>query len=142
MTILCALSNLLETGIVHALKNTTSRMRPDGSSKNSFPSGHTASAFVAAEFLHQEYKDKSVWISISGYTVATLTGALRILNNRHWLSDVVAGAGIGILSVKTVYWTYPSLQKIWSKKDSQNLQSFIFPSFNNGFLCLGFSHKF
>jgi membrane-associated phospholipid phosphatase len=142
MTVLCALSNILESVTVHTLKRTLSRMRPDGSSDNSFPSGHTASAFVAAEFLHQEYKDKSVWISIGGYTAATLTGALRILNNRHWLSDTVAGAGIGILSVKAVYLVYPSLRKICGKKDSQRPQSLIFPSINNGVFCLGFSHTF
>jgi membrane-associated phospholipid phosphatase len=142
MTILYALSNLLETGIVHTLKSVSSRMRPDGSAHNSFPSGHTATAFVAAEFLHQEYRDESIWISVGGYAVATLTGCLRISNNRHWFSDVVAGAGIGILSVKAVYWAYPSLQKIWRKKDSKNMQSLIFPSFDNGVLCLSFSHTF
>jgi hypothetical protein len=142
MTIMYILSNLVETGVIHTVKKASARMRPDGSSRNSFPSGHTATAFVAAEFLHQEYKDRSLWISISGYTVATATGVLRMLNNRHWFSDVITGAGVGILSVKAVYWAYPSLQKMWRKKDSQDPKSFIFPSFDNGVFCLGFSHKF
>jgi membrane-associated phospholipid phosphatase len=55
---------------------------------------------MCAEFMHQEYKDQSVWYSIAGYTAATATGVLRMYNVRHWFSDVVAGAGIGILGTK------------------------------------------
>ena len=47
--------------------------------------------------MWQEYKDVSVWYGISGYIVATGTGFFRIYNNKHWLTDVAAGAGIGIL---------------------------------------------
>ncbi|GHT14149.1 hypothetical protein FACS189426_20080 [Bacteroidia bacterium] len=67
MFILYTLSNVLEGGIIFTTKNITGRKRPDGSNYHSFPSGHTATAFVAAEFLHQEYGDKSVWISVGGY---------------------------------------------------------------------------
>ena len=45
----------------------------------------------------------SPWISVGGYVVATTVGVSRILNNRHWISDVLAGAGIGILSVEFGY---------------------------------------
>jgi hypothetical protein len=142
MLVIYAFSNLLETGIVRTLKTVSARKRPDGTAKNSFPSGHTATAFVAAEFLHQEYGDKSVWISVGGYTAATLTGVGRIFNNRHWFSDVVAGAGIGILSVKMIYWVYPSLQKRFCKKESKNLQSFFYPSYTNGAFCLNLTGNF
>jgi membrane-associated phospholipid phosphatase len=142
MTVLFALSNLMETGIVYTLKIASSRMRPDQSANNSFPSGHTATAFVAAEFLHQEYGHKSVYISTVGYTVATLVGVGRMLNNRHWFSDVVAGAGIGILSVKAIYWVYPSLQKTFHKKETKIVQSSFYPSYENGAFCLNFSHNF
>jgi membrane-associated phospholipid phosphatase len=142
MAILYALGNGLETGIVVLIKSTSGRLRPDGSAHNSFPSGHTATAFVAAEFLHQEYKDQSVWISVGGYTAATLTGMFRMLNNRHWFSDVVAGAGIGILSVKTVYWTYPLLRKIWTDDESKNMSYCVYPAFNNGSIGIGFTHNF
>jgi membrane-associated phospholipid phosphatase len=139
MAIMYLLSNLLETGVVYTMKTMSSRMRPDGTSNNSFPSGHTATAFVAAEFLHQEYGYKSAWISVGGYTVAILTGAGRIFNNKHWFSDVVAGAGIGILSVKAIYWTYPSLQKIFPPKKQK---SFVYPSYKNSAFCLNFAYQF
>jgi len=71
------------TAIVFTLKNTTNVQRPDGSSYNSFPSGHTARAFVAATFLHKEYGSKSIWYSIGGYTMATAIETFRVLNNRH-----------------------------------------------------------
>jgi membrane-associated phospholipid phosphatase len=142
MAIIYVISNLLETGVVYTLKTVSSRTRPDGTANNSFPSGHTATSFVAAEFLHQEYGDKSVWISVGGYTVATLVGAGRIFNNRHWFSDVVAGSGIGVLSVKMVYWAYPSLQKIFYKKEAKSLKPFVFPSYNNNAFCLNFACEF
>ena len=110
---------------VNVLKRTSSSERPDGSNNNSFPSGHTATAFMGAELLYQEYKDKSIWYGISGYIVATGTGAFRIYNNRHWLSDVVAGAGIGILSTKAAYWLFPTINKIFNPKETNTRTSFI-----------------
>jgi membrane-associated phospholipid phosphatase len=88
------------------------RERPDYSDQMSFPSGHSANAFAAAEFLNQEYRDVSPWIGYAGYTVATATGVLRLYNNKHWLSDVIAGAGVGIASTKLAYLIYPSLKKL------------------------------
>ncbi len=91
MTLIYALSGGLTFGVVKATKTITGRERPDGSANNSFPSRHSATAFSAAEFLHQEFGYHSIWISIGGYTVATMVGASRIFNDKHWLSDVVAG---------------------------------------------------
>ena len=91
-------------GFVNGIKYTSSEMRPDGSTRNSWPSGHTATAFVGATILHKEYGlTRSPWYSIAGYTVATATGVMRVLNNRHWVSDVLSGAGIGILSTELAY---------------------------------------
>lgn len=103
-----------------AIKHLADRPRPDGSNNYSFPSGHTANAFAAAEFLNQEYRDVSPWIGYAGYTVATATGALRLYNNKHWLSDVVAGAGIGIASTKLAYLIYPHLRKLVIGKQSMH----------------------
>lgn len=141
MLILYTFSNALESGIVYSSKQISFRERPDGSSHHSFPSGHTATAFVAAEFLHQEYKNQSVWISVGGYSMATLVGMVRIYNNRHWFSDVIAGAGIGILSTKFVYWCYPYLHRLFYQKGKKN-QSVIIPSYSNGNLGLTISWVF
>ncbi|NRS88537.1 hypothetical protein HNQ02_001451 [Flavobacterium sp. 7E] len=110
-SIILGSSFLLMSATVLILKSSTKIERPDGSSKNSFPSGHTATAFAGAEFLWQEYKDVSIWYGISGYIVASGTGIFRIYNDRHWLTDVAMGAGIGILSTKIAYWTFPLLNK-------------------------------
>lgn len=114
------LSEGIMTGTVTSLKKITRRLRPDGSGSNSFPSGHTANAFASAEFLNQEYKDSHPWIGYMGYTVATVTGVLRMYNNRHWLSDVVAGAGFGILSTKAAYLVYPRFKRFLFGKGSSN----------------------
>ena len=102
-------SDLFAAGImataVNSMKYTIKRERPDGSKNNSFPSGHTATAFMAATIMHREYGlTRSPLYSIGGYTVATATAFSRQLNNRHWLSDVLAGAGIGILSAELGYF--------------------------------------
>ncbi|MBO7116903.1 MAG: phosphatase PAP2 family protein [Prevotella sp.] len=90
--------------LVNTIKYTAKEVRPDGSSANSWPSGHTATAFVGATLLHKEYGlTRSPWWSVAGYGVATATGVMRVLNNRHWISDVLSGAGIGILSGELGY---------------------------------------
>lgn len=106
-TLILATASLFMATTVNALKYTTRVRRPDGSAFNSFPSGHTATAFMGAEFLRREFREVSPWIGVAGYAVATATGYFRIHNNRHWLTDVVAGAGIGILSTQAAYWIYP-----------------------------------
>ena len=110
-TVILGTSMLLMATSVYALKHITNVKRPDGSDNHSFPSGHTALSFAGAEFLYQEYKDVSVWYGVSGYVVATATGVFRIYNNKHWLTDVAAGAGIGILSTKAAYWLSPILNR-------------------------------
>ena len=97
-------SYAIMAAFVNSIKYTASEMRPDGSTRNSWPSGHTATAFAGATILHKEYGlTRSPWYSIAGYTVATATGVMRVLNNRHWISDVLSGAGIGILSTELAY---------------------------------------
>lgn len=99
-----ALAYGIMAGIVNPIKYGAKEMRPDGSTRNSFPSGHTATAFVSATILHKEYGlTRSPWYSIAGYGVATATGVMRVLNNRHWISDVLSGAGIGIFSTELAY---------------------------------------
>lgn len=90
-------------GTVKGIKYIVNRQRPFGGD-HSFPSGHTATSFMTATMLHKEYGWRSPWFSIGGYTVAAVTGVSRIMNNAHWLSDVMAGAAIGIGSVHLGYY--------------------------------------
>ncbi|MCF6131217.1 phosphatase PAP2 family protein [Flavobacterium wongokense] len=141
-TIIMGTSYLLMSATVMGLKSTIKEKRPDGTDYNSFPSGHTATAFAGAEFLWQEYKDVSVWYGISGYLVATGTGLFRIYNNKHWLTDVAAGAGIGILSTKVAYWINPWIQeKIFRSKEGNSVSS-IAPFYNGKQLGIGFVRTF
>lgn len=102
------LSDAISVGLmaasVNTLKYAVARQRPDGSARNSFPSGHTATAFMTATMLNKEYGHLSPWIGIGAYSVAASTGLMRMANNKHWLSDILAGAGLGILSVEFGYW--------------------------------------
>ena len=98
-----AMAAAMMATIVNGMKYGIDRTRPNGG-KGSFPSGHTATAFMGATLLAHEYGHKSVWIPIAGYSVATATGVLRILNNKHYASDVLVGAAIGIVSAELAYW--------------------------------------
>ena len=99
-----AMSYGIMAALVNGIKYTAKEMRPDGSTANSWPSGHTATSFVGATILHKEYGlTRSPWFSVAGYGVATATGVMRVLNNRHWVSDVLSGAGIGIMSTELAY---------------------------------------
>ncbi|MCW3110642.1 MAG: Phosphoesterase [Segetibacter sp.] len=134
------MSNVILTGTVLSLKKITAVQRPDGSANNSFPSGHTAQAFASAEFLYQEYKDISPWYGIGGYAIAAATGYLRMYNNKHWLSDVVAGAGVGIVSTKIAYCLYPTIQRKLFKDKPVN--TLIMPVYQQGAFGLSMVRKF
>lgn len=110
LTALAALSYIVGTGVNTGIKYGIRVRRPDGSAHNSFPSGHTMTAFVGAEIMRREYGKEHPWIVVGGYAAAAVTGFLRISNNRHWLADVMAGASIGMLSTSLVYSTYPYLR--------------------------------
>lgn len=129
-TIIYALSTVITTAIVTPLKYITKEQRPDGSDFKSFPSGHTATAFAAAEFMRQEYKDVSPWYGVLGYGAAAATGVLRLYNNKHWIGDVVTGAGVGVLSTKLAYWIYPSIKRKFFKNKPMN--SMVMPFYQQG----------
>lgn len=98
-------------------KYTFKEKRPDSSARNSFPSGHTATVFTGAELMRTEY---GTWPGLASYSVAIAVAFLRLYNGRHWLNDVLAGAGIGIFSARVGYWMLPMYRKWfgWGKKDS------------------------
>ncbi len=120
--------------LVNGIKYTAKVERPDGSSKNSFPSGHSAMAFTNASFLDKEYGLVNPAYSIGGYSMATMTAVGRGLNNRHWVSDVFAGAGIGILSSQLAYFF---VDKIYGNKgDNVSLLSQFEGNENPSFLAI------
>ncbi|MCF6170776.1 MAG: phosphatase PAP2 family protein [Bacteroidales bacterium] len=69
----------------------------------SFPSGHTSTAFALASFFSSVYKDK-IWVGILSYGIATGVGLSRVYDNKHWASDVLAGAALGYAIGKTVFF--------------------------------------
>ncbi|MCC9136503.1 phosphatase PAP2 family protein [Pontibacter silvestris] len=130
--VLLGMTYFLNRSITNNLKSITKVNRPDGLSNDAFPSAHTSTAFAYATFFHKEYGRQSIWYSIAGYSFATATGVMRILNDRHWLSDVLAGAGIGILSAEVAYLIYPLLQRkiVNSFKEKEKLS--IAPFYSQG----------
>jgi membrane-associated phospholipid phosphatase len=112
-TVLLIKTEIINELLTFSLKQITAVQRPDHTSYNSFPSGHTSLAFTAATFMAKEYGQRSVWYSVGAYSVATGVGVLRVMNNRHWISDVFVGAGIGIFSAQVAYLTH---QYKWRSK--------------------------
>lgn len=139
-TMILGLSGIIVGTAVFSIKSLSGETRPDGSDKYSFPSGHTAAAFATAEFLRQEYKDVSPWYGVAGYAVAAATGYLRMYNNKHWLGDVAAGAGIGIMSTKLAYWIYPVIKHTLFK--DKEVSTVIMPTYQDGSFGFGLVHRF
>ena len=139
-TIIYGMSSLFVGITVNSAKKITGEPRPDGSDNLSFPSGHTATAFAAAAFMWQEYKDVSPLYGVAGYAAAVVTGYLRISNNKHWIGDVLAGAGVGIMSTKLAYWIYPAIKrKFFGDKE---VNTVLMPVYQNSSLGLGLVHHF
>lgn len=106
-------SEAIMLSTVFVTKFATNIERPDQSNNQSFPSGHTAQAFLAASIVHTELRDKSQWYGIGAYALATSVGVLRMVNDKHWESDVIAGAGFGILSAHLAYLSH---RNRWGRK--------------------------
>jgi hypothetical protein len=100
------MANVANFVITHSLKRVIHKTRPYGGNY-SIPSGHTSFAFTNAALLHKEYAHAYPWLAYSGYVFATTSGTFRVLNNKHWLSDVLAGAGLGILVTELIYHFEP-----------------------------------
>lgn len=129
-TTLLAASTAIQGIVVTSIKTISNVKRPDHSSHNSFPSGHTTTAFAGAEMLRLEYGKTSPWIAVTGYLMAGATGFFRMYNNRHWFNDVIAGAGFGIASTDLAYLLNHKV--FWRKSKKQSMS--VFPMFTqNGF---------
>lgn len=126
--------------MVNAIKYTVREPRPDGSARNSFPSGHTATTFMGAELVRIEYGDDSPWYSVGAYTIAAAVGVLRVYNERHWFTDVFAGAGIGILSARIGYWLLPYTRKAMYRLTG--CDAFVYPAISYEGASLGVAMRF
>ncbi|MBS1571278.1 MAG: phosphatase PAP2 family protein [Bacteroidetes bacterium] len=104
-------SHIINLGVCYIIKKAVHDTRPDNTAL-SFPSGHTAEAFAGATMVSMEYGKRYKWVPYAAFGTASVVGAFRIANNRHYLSDVLFGAGLGILSTKLAYWTH---QYKWNK---------------------------
>jgi membrane-associated phospholipid phosphatase len=121
-------SQVIMAGIVFPMKYLTHQERPysyysdqpmEEKEKNpnafhSLPSGHTAQAFCAATVVHKEFRHRSPWPGVAAYAIAGSVGMFRMINDRHWQSDVIVGAGIGILATNIAYGTH---QFKWGRKE-------------------------
>jgi len=121
------IANLISSTITDNLKIIINKKRPGGGN-HSFPSGHTTLAFTNACVLYNEFNKTSPGIAYSGYAIAAATGTFRMMNNAHWLSDVLVGAGIGILSAELVYYLEP-LKNFNPFKKTKNIT--LVPQINN-----------
>ncbi len=129
--VLFGAANLLGTGVTSWLKRRVRDARPyDPAVRSSFPSYHTTQAFVGATVLAEEYGGRpgGGWLIAGGYAMATATGVLRLLNNQHWSSDVLVGAGIGILSTELVYTVYPVVRRCVLGGRSRPLRALVVPT--------------
>ena len=130
-TLVYLLAHELDEGVVSNLKRLSAEPRPyDPRDLTSFPSSHTSQAFLTATLLHEQYGRQYPWASVTGYAVAAATGTMRVLGNKHWATDVLAGAGIGFLSAETVWHIYPSLVRLLPGKVSQKL--LVVPTYSAG----------
>lgn len=110
----------------------TQRTRPNGKNM-SFPSGHTSSSFATAASLAYDY---GPWVGVPSLLVASYIAASRVANNAHWVSDTVAGAGLGI------FWARASEQVRISGNQKTSYYPLYIPSEEGAMLGFGLERRF
>ena len=89
----------------NSLKQVVHEHRPEPTSRyDSFPSGHAGTAFAGAEIIRMELKDKYPVLSYTGYATALSVSVLRLYKDKHWMTDLIGGAVLGVLCTKLTYW--------------------------------------
>lgn len=109
-------TSIVFTAIISAsMKELCGVERPNKANRQSFPSGHTDTVFLGAELVRLEF---GPWWGLAAYSTAFVTAFMRIYNNWHWTTDLMAGAAIGIFCANAAYWMLP-LERKWLKLDSK-----------------------
>ncbi len=139
-TALLLLSAAINTAGTGILKRVVGRERPNGFDNKSYPSGHASFVFMAAEMINREYGETSVIYPIIAYSIAMATGISRVYNKAHWFSDVVAGAGYGILATRLSYLAYPHIRKLLMHGKSSNLV--LVPNIQGNYKGISMVYKF
>jgi hypothetical protein len=125
--IACTATAYIAMGImVNVTKIAVGEKRPDSNAHNSFPSGNTATAFMGAELVRKEYGNTA---GFCAYAIAASVAVMRMYNNLHWLNDVIAGAGMGILSAKIGFWLLPWEKRLFGWDKAGNGTALV-PCFN------------
>lgn len=112
--------------LVKTLKYTVDEERPDGSAHNSFPSGHTATAFNGAELVRYECGN---WWGLGAYMLASAVGVSRVIHERHYIWDVGAGAVLGVLSARVGIQTVTKIHERCALKHGAQVS--LYPSFSS-----------
>lgn len=118
---------VLAEGFSRGLKGFGWEQRPDGTDRHSFPSGHSTRAFAGAELVRVEYG--AAW-GTAAYAAATGIALWRVRDNRHWWNDVVAGAGVGILSARLSYLLLPFEQRLLGLSPTSEVQVAVLPTYD------------
>ena len=130
-----AWDRVIESAIGHAVciitvksaKAIVGTKRPDENRRDSFPSGHTAIAFTGAGLCGYEY---GIGWGVGAYALGTTVGAMRLYHNHHWLSDVLVGAGVGILSAGAGIGLREPVKKLFGIDTSGSREMAFLPSYN------------
>jgi membrane-associated phospholipid phosphatase len=90
---------LINAGYTTLMKEVVHRERPNGDDNLSFPSGHASNAFALAAVAERHYGWKA---GLPAYAIASAVAVSRLQRNKHYLSDVMAGATLGYIVGRTV----------------------------------------
>lgn len=127
LTLIGATAFMAAEGVTRLTKSFRLARRPDHSDRLSFPSGHAARAFLGAEWVRREYGWRC---GAAAYAVACGVAALRVHHRRHRWIDVVAGAGIGVLSVEAAHRLLPWERNLLGINEKKEIQMAVVPTYD------------